>query len=237
MKKNPYQNLVSFVLCLIFSVCAFSQSKDAKSQQKFSQNAAAKFELSKMETSVVEELNTVRRNPLDYIKYLEEWHRATDGTIIKMKNQPPIKTIEGASAIVEAVEDLKKTAGLKDFQVGEGLTAVARAQLADLQENSELGHYGKDGSDLKVRLGRFGKATGKCGENICHRGASARDVVRIFLVDDGVTQRSHRKAVLSKNFTQIGVACGAGKKSESLCVVVFADSFKDKTAVADTVEY
>lgn len=235
MKKNPYQSLLAAGLILFSSGAIFSQVK--KNRHQTPPPAPAKIQLSKMETSVVEELNLVRRNPLDYIKYLEEWHRAADGKFLRIKSQPDVKTIEGAAAIVEAVEDLKKTAGLKDFRIGQGLTAVARAQLADLQENSELGHVGKDGSDLKMRMGRFGRATGKCGENICHRGATARDVVRIFLVDDGVTQRSHRKAVLSRNFTQIGVACGTGKKNEGLCVVVFADSYKDKTAVADTSEF
>ncbi|MCY7376027.1 MAG: CAP domain-containing protein [Pyrinomonadaceae bacterium] len=239
MKNYLYRNLLLISLCAIFSVSVFPQKKnsDVKTPVSPASPKAPKIQLSTLELAVVDELNEARSNPQKYVGYLEEQRRALRGNIIKMPKKTDVQTIEGAAAIDEAVNDLKLVSNLAGFQVGEGLTGVARAQLADLQENSKLGHFGKDGSDLKTRMARFGSAMGKCGENICHRGNTARDVVMIFLVDDGVKERPHRKAVLSPNFKQIGVACGIGKNAESLCVVVFADSFKDKTAVPAAVEF
>lgn len=239
MKNYLYRNLILISFCAVFSVSVFSQKKNSENKKPVSpvSPTAQKLQLSKLELAVVDELNEARKNPKKYAGYLEEQRKALKGNIIKMPKQPDLRTIEGASAIDEAVSDLKGTPNLFDFQVADGLTGVARTQLADLQENSSLGHVGKDGSDLKTRIARFGSATGKCGENICHRGKTAREVVIVFLVDDGVKSRSHRKAVLSQNFKQIGVACGAGKNAESLCVVVFAESFKDKSSAPAVVEY
>ena len=235
MKNYLPKNLLLIVCCAILSATVYSQKKTPEVKKNVSPPTAQKIPLSKMEQSVVEELNEARTNPKKYAGYLKEQSQAMQGKIIKIKNKTDVRTIEGAPAIEEAIGDLNTVADLGKFQVVEGLTSVARAQLTDLQQDSSIGHFGRDGSDLKTRLARFGAATGKCGENICHRGDTARDVVMIFLVDDGVKSRSHRKAVLSKNFKQIGVACGTGKKSESLCVVVFAESFKDKNSA--TVEF
>lgn len=236
MKSHLFRSLALIVCCAVLSVAAAAQKKNPEVKNPVPPApTAAKTPLSKMEHAVVEELNEARLQPKKYAAHLEEQRRAMHGKIIKIKNKTDVQTIEGAPAIDEAIADLNAVSKLEKFHVVEGLTRVARAQLADLQEDSSIGHFGRDGSDLKTRMARFGAATGKCGENICHRGNTARDVVTIFLVDDGVKNRSHRKAVLSQNFKNIGVACGTGKKSESLCVVVFADGFQDKNSA--TVEF
>ena len=239
MKKYLYRNLILIGFCAIFAVNVFPQKKAPEVKKTSTATAAAtpKFQLSTLENAVFNELNEARTNPQRYVGYLEAQSKAMYGTIIKMPNQPNVRTIEGAPAFDEAVGDLKLVANLSEFKISEGLTGVARAQLADLQENSELGHVGKDGSDLKTRISRFGATIGKAGENICHRGRTAQDVVAIFLVDDGVTSRSHRKAVLSEKFKQVGVACGTGKNAESICVVDFAENFKDKSSEPTTTEY
>ena len=238
MKNCLYRNLMLIGCGAIFAVSGFSQKKDPPDKKTApTAPAARKFQLSKMENAVFDELNQARKQPKIYVGYLEEQRAAMRGMIVRTPNKVDVRTIEGAAAIDEAVGDLNRVADLKDFTISEGLTGVARAQLTDLQGNSKLGHFGKDGSDLKTRLARFGSSKGKCGENICHRGLTAREVVAIFLVDDGVAAHPHRKAVLSRNFKQIGVACGAGKNAESLCVVVFADDFKEKSLVSGTVEF
>ncbi len=237
MKNYLYPNLILIGLCAVLCLSVAAQNKKPAAKTIDAPIPLPEIKLSKMELAVVDELNEARTNPAVFVGYLEERRRALQGTVIKMPRQIPVRTIEGAAAIDEAVEDLKDVADLKSFQVAAGLNEAARAQLADLQEDSSIGHFGRDGSDLKTRLARFGSAKGKCGENICHRGRTARDVVAIFLVDDGVKTRSHRQAVLSKNFKQIGVACGTGKNAESLCVVIFADNFKAKTSAPDAVEF
>ena len=190
MKNYSYRKIVLIVFCAVLSVSVFSQKKNPEAKKTISLTPSAqKFRLSKMENAVVDQLNEARKNPKTYVAYLAEQRTAMRGTVIKMPPLPDVRTIEGAAAIDEAVGDLKLVANLHDFTISEGLTGVARAQLADLQQDSELGHSGRDGSDLKTRLARFGAAKGKCGENICHRGRTAPEVVAIFLVDDGVAAR------------------------------------------------
>lgn len=244
MRNYLFRNLSLLSLCLVLSVPVFSQARKKKVHQPAPPKPSAstapsppnEIPLSNLENAVVNELNEARQHPAKYIGHLQEQRRALDGKHIRMPNKTAVLTIEGAAAIDDAIGDLKRVPKLPELQVVGGLTAVARAQLADLKENSSLGHFGKDGSDFKTRLARFGTA-GKCGENICHRGATARDVVMIFLVDDGVKSRPHRRSVLSEHSKKVGVACGTGKKSEALCVVVLAESFKDKNEHPANLEF
>lgn len=220
-----------------FSSFALSQDRNHKDKKDVKTAQPSSVQLSKMESSVVSELNIARKNPEKYIAYLEERRNAMHGNVIKRPNQKDVKTHEGKAAVDEAIGDLRQVSGLTEFQVSDGLNKAARAQLTDLQEDSKLGHFGKDGSDLKARIARFGTAKGKCGENICYNGTTAKDVVAIFLIDDGVSSRSHRKTVISDKLKQIGVACGSGKNSEPICVVIFAADFKDKTADSGLSEF
>lgn len=200
-------------------------------------NNALPPDLSPLELAVVEEINLARRDPQKFAGFLQEYQNATRGNLISLPGRIPLRTIEGAPVIEEAIGDLKLVSDLDAFEISVKLSDAARMQLRDLQEDSSLGHKGKNGSTLKMRLAQFVAVQGKSAENICFRARTARDVVTTFLIDDGVKSRLHRKNVLSPAYKKVGIACGVGNNNEPLCVTVFAEDYKELNTASKYTEF
>ena len=186
--------------------------------------------LSAIEDAVIKEINEARNTPQKYVGYLEEYRKALKGKILYLPNSTPLAMIEGAPAIEDAINDLKKLPKLDDLKNSRGLNRVARSQLEDLIENPNLGHKGKDGSLLDQRLLRYGLVGLVYAENISYKISVAREVVLAMIIDDGVKSRSHRKNIFSPSFKLFGIACGTAKDTTALCVAEFADNFSEKNS-------
>lgn len=238
--------ILTAIVCALAPLIAFAQKNNipvdkpvsnpripTDDQAKRGNSPASNF--STLELGVVEEMNAARGEPQKYVGFLDEYRRATRGDIVSLPGRIPLKTVEGAAAIEEAIGDLKLVADLGVFEISEKLSAAARMQLKDLQEDASLGHTGKNGSTLKMRLAQFVAVQGKSAENISFRAKAARDVALAFLIDDGVKSRMHRKNVLNPAYKKIGVACGVGKSGETLCVTVFAEGYKELNAGSSAV--
>ena len=181
--------------------------------------------------AILNEINAARANPQSFIPYLESYRATFKGNISYSPDGSRVSTIEGTAVIDEAIAYLKTLSQLPPYTMSKGLSTAANSQVTDLMENSALGHYGKDGSDLPTRLKKFGNYGTLTAENITYYAPLAREIVMAMIIDDGVKSRGHRKNIFSSGFKQIGPAFGQGKKGESLCVVIFADSFKEAGAI------
>lgn len=181
--------------------------------------------------TILNEINQARANPQSFIPDLENYRKIFKGNTAYFANGKMVTTIEGTAVIDEAITYLKTLAKLPPYEMSKGLSTAANAQLSDLMENSSLGHYGKDGSDLPTRLRKFGSYGTLTAENITYFAPLARDIVMTMIIDDGIKTRGHRKNIFSANLKQIGSAFGQSKKGENLCVVIFADSFKEAGAI------
>lgn len=181
--------------------------------------------------SILNEINAVRADPQSFIPYLEKYRATLKGNTAYYPDGKMVTTIEGTAVIDDAISYLKTLSKLPPYTMSKGLSTAANSQVTDLMENSALGHYGKDGSDLPTRLKKFGAYGTLTAENITYFAPLAREIVMTMIIDDGVKSRGHRKNIFSNNFKQIGPAFGQGKKGEHLCVLIFADSFKEAGAI------
>ncbi len=77
------------------------------------------------------------------------------------------------------------------------------------------------------RANRYGKWSGKIGENISYGRSDARDVVIQLIVDDGLTDRGHRGNIFDPQFRVVGVACGEHSKYRAMCVTTFAAGYDE----------
>ena len=205
----------------------------SKSVQQIQANSEPKaqtqaFSLSALELAVVEEINQARNDPQKFVTYLEEYRKYMKDNVLSLPNKTKLMTIEGMAAIDDAINDLKKMQKGYSFEVSNGLSKVARQQVADLQENVSLRHFGKDGSGLEKRLMKVGFAGNAASENISYRVDTAREVLLNMIIDDGVKSRSHRKNVFSQTFKLFGIACGTASDKTTVCVAEFADAFKER---------
>ncbi len=80
---------------------------------------------------------------------------------------------------------------------------------------------------MSDRLTRYGRWSGKIGENISYGRSDARDVVIQLLVDDGIRSRGHRKNIFDPEFRVVGVGCGQHAGYRAMCVTTFASDYKE----------
>jgi hypothetical protein len=177
---------------------------------------------SEFEVNLQNEINSARKYPKIYSKKLVLRKTRMQGKILRLAGRRGFVTIEGIPAVDGAISHLKTMSGIGELKYSPGLQRAARSQLIDLKDNPSLAHSGKDGSDFGKRLSAYGD-TGDSGENITYWDLTPTQVVITMIIDDGQPTRPHRNNVLNQNFNLIGTACGKGKDSRFICVVIFAE--------------
>ncbi|MBN2160781.1 MAG: CAP domain-containing protein [Spirochaetes bacterium] len=184
--------------------------------------------LTDIEREVLLEINMVRAHPREYADYLGTTIAHYHGKNYMVPGKITIRTIEGAEPVWDAIEYLKTRESLPPLLASPGMSRAAQDHVADQSRSGATGHYGRDGSSPADRMRRHGRWDMAAGENINYGYNNARDIVRSLIVDDGVPDRGHRKAIFQKLFGVAGVSCGSHPKYRYLCVVDFAGAFTEK---------
>jgi uncharacterized protein YkwD len=174
------------------------------------------------------ELNRLRERPADFAILLEEWLPLFDGEILRLPGEVALRTREGKAPVEEAIEFLKKAPPAPCLRLSLGMSRAAAEHAADLGRTGSTDHQGSDGSNPSQRVRRHGKWKGKLGENLGFGEASARRMVLMLLVDDGVPSRHHRTNLLELRFRVAGIACGPHPTYRSLCVIDLASEFEER---------
>lgn len=109
--------------------------------------------------------------------------------------------------------------------MSKSLSLVAQAHADDMAKNKFQGHQGSDGSSLEDRFNRkclrkkFGLFA--IGENIGGdfqvKGRNhALNTIKGLIIDDGVSNRGHRRNIFSTDFECIGVGSSSFDKKLKL---------------------
>lgn len=94
----------------------------------------------------------------------------------------------------------------------------------DHRKTRTMGHVGSDKSRFWERVKRYEPTAHPTNECCAYGASGAREVVVMWLIDEGVTSLGHRKAVLNQQANVVGVGKAEGKDLESMYgVVVVAD--------------
>ena len=122
------------------------------------------------------------------------------------------ETIEGKSAWQEAKTFLINQEPLRPFDFHQGLTKAADDHASDIVKNQSNGHQGADGSTFVDRIQRYCKK----GKGIMMELLGTTHLIPMknsiemaiinLIVDDGVTNRGHRRALFNKDYRYIGAA-------------------------------
>lgn len=129
--------------------------------------------------------------------------------------------MEGISALEEAISFLEKVEPVSSLTPAEELSLSALDHVNDSGQKGLVGHYGSDGSSPVTRIQRYKKDVKLAGENIDYGWVDPREVVISLFVDDGISNRGHRKNLFHKDFIYIGVACGFHRDYPLICVQNF----------------
>jgi hypothetical protein len=164
--------------------------------------------------SVLDELNLARTRPQDYAAIVEARMRDIPGA--------------DPRCVAEAAEFLRRQRPMEPLQSAPGLVMTARQHVCDQGASGQTGHRSANGASPWSRMARQGQWTGRAGENISYGFADARTIVVTLIVDQGVSNRGHRRNIFCPDFKVAGAACGPHARYGSMCVIDFAGGFVEK---------
>ena len=155
------------------------------------------------EKNMIKEINLIRSNPKGYIPIVEEY--------IKNQRASIINVVSGKKYILEEIEvakelirELKRTASMPVLSPDKGVYRAAKLHGQEGKRKGSLDHTGKNGSWPWDRITKeAGYRNG--GENLVGGLSDVRESVLILLIDSGIENRGHRKALLNPKWKY--VAC------------------------------
>lgn len=189
--------------------------------------------LNDREWAVIVEMNRVRKDPSGYAGTLEDYRPYYRGELLEVPGRTPVLTEEGRSALEEAILALRAADPAPPLAVSRGLSLAAKDHAEDLGVTGRVSHEGSDGSDVMLRLSRYGTVFRAAGENIMFGEDGGGLVTVKLLIDDGVPERGHRRNILDPDFRVAGVACRPHPRFRSVCVITFAGAYDDAVVPAD----
>ncbi len=216
-----------YAVLLPLAVCSIVHAQE---RQAGLSGRPSMYYLTELEKQVVREVNSVRRNPKAYARYVLDLKQHFDGDLLKVPGEIALMTNEGAKAFDECYDALMNTDPLDTLKPSRGMSLAARDHVDDQSTTTATGHTGSDGSTPFDRIERYGSWLSTAGENIDYGNDDARRIVLSLLVDDGVPSRGHRQNILNPQFRVIGVACGPHGEFRHMCVMTLAGGFKAKSS-------
>lgn len=177
-----------------------------------------------MAGQVLAEMNLARTAPRTYAGFLRKFRDLFRGKYFVLPGSDiRMQTNEGIKAVDEAIRFLSRQKPLPPLTWSDGLAAAAAELAKEQGESGVVGH-----GDMRERIERHGKWSRQIGENIGYGPGEARNMVVQLITDDGVPDRGHRKNIFSTVYRTAGVACGPHPGFGNMCVIDFADRFKEQ---------
>lgn len=226
MKYIPHR----LSLCLSLSLICFSLTPNVGVASAQVQRPKPGDHHTAVENELLAEINLARTRPNEYAAYLEQLKPLYAGMEFKTPGGKAIVTQEGWKAVEEAIRFLRSTKAVPAFDVSHGMCFGAGELVKDQKASGVTGHKGSDGSFCEDRVTRFGTWAPPIGENLSYGSHTPRERVMALIVDDGVSNRGHRKRLFDTSYKVAGVACGDHSSMSALCVITLAGGFSDTRA-------
>lgn len=175
---------------------------------------------SPLEIAVLDQINFARANPKTYAERLRNYRGYFSGNIVRYPGNPQgLRTSEGIAAVDEAIAFLRRQHPLPAMRHSDLLARAAADHVREQGPRGVTGHESADGAKAAARVARRGGGR-YVAEIITYGPPSGEEVVRQFIVDDGVKNRGHRRTVFAAEMRFAGAACGPHARYRVMCVVV-----------------
>lgn len=178
---------------------------------------------------VVDELNAARTHPREFARHLTRLAGYYSDDLLEMPGSVPVRTVEGVSAVQEAIRFLQNVKPLPPLTFSPGMSQAARDHVLDQGRSGQTGHVGSDGSKPYQRIERYGQWQGLSGENIAYGDDDPRMYVMQLIIDDGVPSRGHRENIFNPEFHVAGAAAGPHPIYRGMCVITLAAGFVENS--------
>ena len=115
------------------------------------------------------------------------------------------------------IDELEKLPKLPPLQWDPTLYESARIHATEMGASGKTGH-----ANFSKRMAAANKKFGVSGENCYYGESDALEIVMDLLIDEGVYDFGHRRNILDKEFSFVGVSIQPHKEFEYNCVQDFA---------------
>ncbi|HTL97384.1 MAG TPA: CAP domain-containing protein [Holophagaceae bacterium] len=159
--------------------------------------------------ALVEELNKARQNPAACAQELKAWLPCFKGQELDLPGDRPMRTLEGAAAVREAITALEVQDPRPALRWSDGL-ADSAAELAASESGSGSAGHSDGALDLEARLSRHGALGTPCAEAIAYGAfegpGAARKALLAILVSDGAHDRRVLRLLMDSGLVSAGAA-------------------------------
>ena len=174
---------------------------------------------------LVNEINSLRRNPPAYGDKLLSFKSCFKGLVVKFPGQKVgMQTNEGFAAFEESAKYLKTMSPICDMVASKGLTNIAKEYLAKMSECSpdDVGNI-----EIDSIIKKYGSFTGTFNNAMDFGSDTPELVVVNLIVSDGDPQRSNRDLLLNPELKRIGIASGTHNEYGNLTILLACTTFKN----------
>ena len=183
---------------------------------------------------IFEEINCLRECPKEFAEKMKnEFKHYKENNVRHRPGTVPLYTREGINAIEEAYHEVLKVHQLSHLEWSHGLSCAATDHCIDTGRLGIVGHIGSQETSLQGRIERYGKWSGSVIEALDYGSITAFEVVMSLIIDDGLTTRPHRKAILNPSFTKIGVGAAAHTEFKTITCIIFSVNFTQNDDISE----
>ncbi len=154
--------------------------------------------LTAYEKQMVQEINLLRCYPQEYAKIVAVRLSARSAEKGGLKPDEEV-------ALQELLAELRAMKALPPLQPSECISKAAKKHGADMKAKGFIAHDGSDGKEPHDRMETACGEIKTSGENIGGGEETVRGRVIELLLDEGISGRGHRRTLLDKNWTHVGV--------------------------------
>jgi uncharacterized protein YkwD len=173
------------------TTCPATKQKSSCPYSNSNNQCPASVQMDLSSQSLFDEVNYARTNPKEYAKILESRLNSYSGG--------------EKTTCKEAIDFLKKQPNRKAYIFSRALGQAAFDHCKDMSDKNFFSHTGSNGSNPTQRINKYGSIN-TWAENISAGTMTSRDAVVNWIIDHGVSNRGHRKAIYSDDYIYLGIA-------------------------------
>ena len=174
-------------------------------------------DMSALEQDILREVNRIRTDPPAYAATVSARKAQYDKQMAQIGGNP---SGQETQVFEDAIRTLRSTAPMPALTIARGLAQAARDHVRQASTPPAA---------LTERLTPYGTLEGSPAENVAYGSDTAERFVMQFVLDPNDDQHTQRANLLQPGFARSGIACGAHPQYTTMCVVIFARQYRDKT--------
>jgi len=182
---------------------------------------AQRESISPFQSAVLAEVNRARQSPRQYADVLQGVFATMDTAGVYARGTRRVATVEGRSAVDEAVRFLSEATPVSPLRMASCLNLAAARHAKAKGSTGNYGHLGVTGRDPSERASSLATHPLACSENIAYGYDDVTEMVSALIVDDSVPWGGDRRNLLDPRLQSFGPVRAAHLLRNTIDVQLF----------------